>query len=72
LLKEAPSYSAPPVANADGQLSGFERTQELARSTIIAAEVAAAAQRFGQDHISVISSCSVLCSNVSPFLLKGG
>jgi hypothetical protein len=42
--------------DADGQLFGFERVNELARSTTCAAEIAAAAQRFGQeDDISVIS-----------------
>jgi hypothetical protein len=42
--------------DADGQLFGFERVHELARSATCAAEIAAAAQRFGQeDDISVIS-----------------
>jgi len=42
--------------DADGQLFGFERVHELVRSATSAAEVAAAAQRFGQeDDISVIS-----------------
>jgi hypothetical protein len=44
------------ATDADGRLFGFERLNELARSTISAADVAAAAQRFGQeDDISVIS-----------------
>lgn len=44
------------ATDEDGQLFGFERTQELARSAISAADVAAAAQNFGQeDDISVIS-----------------
>jgi hypothetical protein len=42
--------------DADGQLFGFERVQELVRSAKSAAEIAAAAQLFGQeDDISVIS-----------------
>jgi Stage II sporulation protein E (SpoIIE) len=44
------------AADAGGRLFGFERVNELARSTISAADVAAAAQRFGQeDDICVIS-----------------
>jgi hypothetical protein len=42
--------------NADGQLFGFERVEQLVQSHPSAAELAAAAQRFGQqDDISVIS-----------------
>ena len=42
--------------DAAGNLFGFERVQELVRKSHSAAEVAAAAQRFGQeDDISVIS-----------------
>ena len=42
--------------DVDGRLFGFERVHELARSARSATEVAAAAQRFGQeDDISVIS-----------------
>lgn len=42
--------------NRDGQLFGFERVQELLRTTKSATEVASAAQNFGQeDDISVIS-----------------
>ncbi len=42
--------------DADGQLFGFERALELVRRAKSAAEVASAAQRFGQeDDISVIS-----------------
>jgi serine phosphatase RsbU (regulator of sigma subunit) len=41
--------------DAEGQLFGFERVQELVRSANSAAVVAAEAQRFGQeDDISVI------------------
>jgi serine phosphatase RsbU (regulator of sigma subunit) len=41
--------------DAEGQLFGFERVQELVRSAKSAAVVAAEAQRFGQeDDISVI------------------
>jgi len=41
--------------DAEGQLFGFERVQELVRSAKNAAVVAAEAQRFGQeDDISVI------------------
>ena len=42
--------------DADGQLFGFERVQDLLQSQPSAAELASAAQRFGQqDDISVIS-----------------
>jgi len=42
--------------DADGHLFGFERVHELLRTTSCAAEVASAAQSFGQeDDISVIS-----------------
>jgi len=42
--------------NADGQLFGFERVEQLLQSHPSAAELAAAAERFGQqDDISVIS-----------------
>ena len=42
--------------DANGELLGFERARELAGSAVSAADVAAAAQRFGQeDDISVIS-----------------
>jgi Stage II sporulation protein E (SpoIIE) len=42
--------------DADGQLFSFERMHELARSATSAADIAVAAQRFGQeDDISVIS-----------------
>ena len=42
--------------DAKGQLFGFERIEELLRKSITAAEVAAAAQNFGQeDDISVLS-----------------
>jgi serine phosphatase RsbU (regulator of sigma subunit) len=42
--------------NADGQLYGFERVEQLLQAQPSAAELAAAAQRFGQqDDISVIS-----------------
>ena len=42
--------------NADGQLFGFERVEQLVQSHPSAAELASAAQRFGQqDDISVIS-----------------
>jgi serine phosphatase RsbU (regulator of sigma subunit) len=44
------------ATDAGGQLFGFERVNELARSTISAADFAAAARAFGQeDDISVIS-----------------
>ena len=44
------------ATDADGHLFGFERVEELLRTANSAAEVAAAAQRFGQaDDISVIS-----------------
>jgi serine phosphatase RsbU (regulator of sigma subunit) len=42
--------------NSKGELYGFERVQQLLESRPSAAEVAAAAQRFGQDDdISVIA-----------------
>jgi len=44
------------ATDANGELLGFERVRALAASAISAADVAAAAQRFGQeDDISVIS-----------------
>ena len=44
------------ATDANGELLGFERVRELAGSATTAADVAAAAQRFGQqDDISVIS-----------------
>ena len=44
------------ATDADGHLFGFERVHELLRTTRSAAEVASAAQKFGQeDDISVIS-----------------
>lgn len=44
------------AADADGNLFGFERAEELLRAGSSAAEVASAAQKFGQrDDISVIS-----------------
>jgi serine phosphatase RsbU (regulator of sigma subunit) len=44
------------ATDANGELLGFERVRELAGSATSAADVAAAAQRFGQeDDISVIS-----------------
>lgn len=44
------------AADAHGQLFGFDRLTDLLRSTSIAAEVASAAQKFGQqDDISIIS-----------------
>jgi serine phosphatase RsbU (regulator of sigma subunit) len=44
------------ATDADGHLFGFERVEELLRTAGSAAEVAGAAQRFGQaDDISVIS-----------------
>ena len=44
------------ATDADGRLFGFDRVQELLRSTTSAAEIANAAQAFGQqDDISVIS-----------------
>jgi serine phosphatase RsbU (regulator of sigma subunit) len=44
------------ATDADRHLFGFERVQELLRTASSAAEVASAAQRFGQeDDISVIS-----------------
>ena len=44
------------AVDAEGRLFGFERVHELMRSAISAAELAGAAQRFGQqDDISVIS-----------------
>jgi serine phosphatase RsbU (regulator of sigma subunit) len=43
------------ATNADGELFGFDRVQELLRTTTSAAEIASAAQGFGQqDDISVI------------------
>jgi len=48
--------------DADGHLFGFERARNLIRTAITAADVAAAAQKFGQeDDISVIS---VTCTPV--------
>ena len=42
--------------DAKGHLFGFERIEELLRKPVTAAEVAAAAQNFGQeDDISVLS-----------------
>jgi hypothetical protein len=42
--------------DVNGKLFGFERVNELLRKATTAAEVAGAAQSFGQeDHISVIS-----------------
>ncbi len=44
------------ATDAEGELFGFDRVQELLRKAISAAEIASAAQRFGQiDDISVIS-----------------
>jgi serine phosphatase RsbU (regulator of sigma subunit) len=44
------------ATDADGHLFGFERVHELLRAATTAAELASAAQRFGQeDDISVIS-----------------
>jgi serine phosphatase RsbU (regulator of sigma subunit) len=44
------------ATDADGHLFGFERLTELLRSSSTAAELASAAQKFGQqDDISVIS-----------------
>jgi serine/threonine protein phosphatase PrpC len=44
------------ATDADGHLFGFERVHELPRAATTAAELASAAQRFGQeDDISVIS-----------------
>jgi serine phosphatase RsbU (regulator of sigma subunit) len=44
------------AADANGQLFGFERVNELMRTASSAGEVASAAQKFGQDDdISVIS-----------------
>ena len=44
------------AADAEGRFFGFERVLELLRTAISAAELASAAQRFGQqDDISVIS-----------------
>ena len=44
------------AANAEGELFGFDRVQELLRTTTSAAEIARVAQAFGQqDDISVIS-----------------
>jgi serine phosphatase RsbU (regulator of sigma subunit) len=44
------------ATDADGHLFGFERVHELLRTAKFAAEVASAAQAFGQkDDISVIS-----------------
>jgi serine phosphatase RsbU (regulator of sigma subunit) len=44
------------ATDADGQLFGFERVQQLLRTGKSASEVAGAAQRFGQkDDISVIA-----------------
>jgi serine phosphatase RsbU (regulator of sigma subunit) len=44
------------ATNADGQLFGFERVQELLRTTKSVADIASSAQSFGQeDDISVIS-----------------
>lgn len=46
------------ATDANGKLFGFENVLELLRTTKVAAEVAAAGQRFGQlDDISVISVC---------------
>jgi hypothetical protein len=44
------------ATDAEGHLFGFERVHELLRTATTAAEVASAAQSFGQeDDISVIS-----------------
>jgi serine phosphatase RsbU (regulator of sigma subunit) len=44
------------ATDANGNLFGFDRVQHLIRTTTTAAEVATAAQTFGQeDDISVIS-----------------
>jgi serine/threonine protein phosphatase PrpC len=44
------------ATDADGNLFGFDRVQDLLRTTTSAAEIARAAQAFGQlDDISVIS-----------------
>jgi serine phosphatase RsbU (regulator of sigma subunit) len=57
------------ATDADGHLFGFERVQELMHTTSSAAEVARAAQSFGQeDDISVISvtrSSARACSRIS-------
>jgi hypothetical protein len=50
------SDGIPEAMNAEGHLFGFERVHELLRIAVSAAELANAAQRFGQeDDISVIS-----------------
>jgi hypothetical protein len=50
------SDGIPEATNHDGQLFGFDRVHQLLRTTKSAAEVAGAAQKFGQeDDISVIS-----------------
>ena len=52
--------------DANGQLFGFERVHELLRTATSAAEVAGAAQRFGQeDDISVISVTRTLVSELA-------
>ena len=44
------------ATDSEGNLFGFDRVQELLRKTTSAAEIASAAQGFGQqDDISVIS-----------------
>jgi serine phosphatase RsbU (regulator of sigma subunit) len=44
------------ATDADGQLFGFERIDELLRESVSAAALASAAQNFGQeDDISVIT-----------------
>jgi serine phosphatase RsbU (regulator of sigma subunit) len=55
------------ATDADGQLFGFERVDELLRTAKTVAEIAAAAQTFGQeDDISVISvTCTVMLESAA-------
>lgn len=55
------------ATDADGQLFGFERIDELLRTAKTVAEIAAAAQTFGQeDDISVISvTCTVMLESAA-------
>jgi serine phosphatase RsbU (regulator of sigma subunit) len=58
------SDGIPEATDANGQLFGFDRIHELLRTPRSAAEIANAAQAFGQeDDITVIS---VTCTAVSP------
>ena len=55
------------ATDANGQLFGFDRVRELLQTTTGAAQIAAAAQRFGQeDDISVISVTRTTVLEVAP------